>query len=211
MNALTTTSINQLQNSKLKGNLKIMLTALEKGKASTWLYAISARNIVKGDQFKDDFTDLKSFAESIAMTKGGLTQMVKAVDFMLNHGLLPKNENGKIDFTAIQLTVSNAYLLSTLKEDEFKAFTEYCKEKKINCYTLSQNELKKILKEFKDSLKEDIEDTEDTEDSKDSKDSKDSEDSKEEMEVIDSKEKALTVIKTLVARFGITSEEIFKG
>lgn len=202
---MNTNNINALVNKELKSNLKAMLTALTDGKKATWKYAVSCSNIVTGEQFKEDFETLAKFAEFCNMTKGAISQMTGAVKFVTREKLVPRNKAGKADYSAIAVTVSNAYLLSTIKEDEYESFVESTEMTEDEIFRLSQNELKKLIKAWKDSKA--IETTGEEKTEKETEE-KETEESKDFSVKVDTKEKALTAIVTLMKQFDITMAEI---
>lgn len=204
------TTINALANKEIKSNLRIMFNAVETGKKATWQYAIAVSKIIGDEQYKEDFHDLKTFAEYVESTKSTLSQYSNAVAFMARENLIPMKEqkDGKvvIDYAGFSLTVSNAYLLSVLSEEDFKKFREYCEENGIAVYTLSQNKLKATIKEWRESLDPEVpeisEDTETTEETGNGVESD------SDSLSIDTKEKALTAIAALMKQFDITVDEI---
>ena len=199
-------SINALSNKSLKENLRTMLSALESGKKATWVYAHAVSQIVKAESFKEDFETIKNFADFVSMTKGAISQMTNAVDFVKREQLVSNDKKGKPDYGTITISVSNAYLLSVLSEDEFKDFTAWCESNDIEMYTLSQNNLKQAIKDWKAS-KERVIDTEGTEVETEETEEK-TEGVKPVRVEVDTKEKALTAIVTLMKQFDISIEEI---
>ena len=211
---MTANSINSLANKEIKSNLKTMLQALETGKKATWQYAIALSKIMGEEQYKDDFHDLKTFAEYVNTSKATLSQYNNAVAFMVRENLIPMKEqkNGKsvIDYANINLTVANAYLLSVLSEEEFKQFKKYCEDNAIVVFTLSQNKLKDAIKAWKATLTEDEEQESTEDEEQESKEDEEQESTENESVkiVVDTKEKALVAIATLMKQFNITLEEI---
>ena len=202
------TTINALANKEIKSNLRIMFNAVETGKKATWQYAIAVAKILGDEQYKEDFHDLKTFAEYVESTKSTLSQYSNAVAFMARENLMPMKEqnDGKvvIDYSGFSLTVSNAYILSVLSEEEFKKFREYCEENGIAVYTLSQNKLKATIKEWRESLEPEIPDAPETDETGEGpKEVKES-----DRLSINTKEKALTAIAALMVQFDITVNEI---
>ena len=197
---LTKTGINALSNKELKSNLRCMVDALETGKKCTWQYAIAINNIVKGEQFTDDFSTLKEFADYINSTKGTISQYANAVDFMEREQLFPTMQNKKGDFvinwTDIPCTVYNAYLLSTLSENDYHMFYNYCECNDIDILRLSQAKLKATMKAWKDSIIDEKQEQE-----------QEQEQEKTTIEV-DTYEKAMVAIVGLMKRFDITLDDI---
>lgn len=208
---MTTNSINALANKEIKSNLKTMLQAVESGKKATWQYAIALSKIMGEEQYKEDFHDLKTFAEYVNSSKATLSQYNNAVAFMVRENLIPIKEqkNGKavIDYAAINLTVANAYLLSVLTEEEFKQFKAYCEENGIVVFTLSQNKLKDTIKAWKATITEGESAEDTTEESAEDEEQESTENESVKI-AVDTKEKALVAIATLMKRFNITLEEI---
>lgn len=202
---MNSNNISTLVNKELKSNLKTMLTALSDGKKATWRYAVSCSNIVTGEQFKDDFESLAKFAEFCNMTKGAISQMTGAIKFVNRRELVPKNKAGKADYSNMVVTVSNAYMLSTIKEDEYESFVKSTEMTEEDIFRLSQNELKKLIKAWKDSKA--IETTGEEKTEKETEE-KETEENKEVSVKVDTKEKALTAIVTLMKQFNITIPEI---
>ena len=202
---MTANSINALVNKEIKSNLKTMLQAVESGKKATWQYAIALSKIMGEEQYKEDFHDLKSFAEYVNSSKATLSQYNNAVAFMVRENLIPVKEqkNGKavIDYASINLTVANAYLLSVLSEEEYEQFKKYCEENGIVVFALSQNKLKDAIKAWKATLVEE----ETTEEETTEEETTENESVKI---AVDTKEKALVAIATLMKQFNITLEEI---
>ena len=209
---MTTNSINALANKEIKSNLKTMLQAVESGKKATWQYAIAISKIMGEEQYKEDFHDLKTFAEYVNSSKATLSQYNNAVAFMIRENLIPMKEqkNGKviIDYVNISLTVANAYLLSVLTEEEFKQFKKYCEENDIEVFALSQNKLKNAIKEWKATLTEDTTEEDTTEEDTTEEDTTEEEKKKTVRIAVDTKEKALVAIDTMIKMFNITLEEI---
>ena len=207
---ITANSISALANKEIKSNLKTMLQALETGKKATWQYAIALSKIMGEEQYKEDFHDLKTFAEYVNTSKATLSQYNNAVAFMTRENLIPMKEqkNGKevIDYSGINLTVANAYLLSVLSEEEFKQFKKYCEDNDIVVFALSQNKLKDAIKAWRETLTEDEEQESTSEDEE--QESKEDEEQESVNIAVDTKEKALVAIATLMKQFNITLEEI---
>ena len=207
---MTTNSINALANKEIKSNLKTMLQAVESGKKATWQYAIALSKIMGEEQYKEDFHDLKSFAEYVNSSKATLSQYNNAVSFMVRENLIPTKEqkNGKavIDYAGINLTVANAYLLSVLTEEEYEQFKKYCEENGLVVFALSQNKLKDAIKAWKETLVE--EETTEEETTEEETTEEETAENESVKIAVDTKEKALVAIVTLMKQFNITLEEI---
>lgn len=145
----TTKSINALSNGELKTALTTMMKALESGRKSTWDYADSIYNIVKGEYFKDDFKSLKEFAEYINLSKASISQYMGAVEtkaFLAQFKDI-KNLN--------EITVTKAYLLGTLGD----MLEIFMKEKSISVLIKSTDKyFKEVLAEWKKSKEPEEED-----------------------------------------------------
>ena len=207
---ICTNSINALANKEIKSNLREMLTALETGKKATWQYAIAVSKIIGSEMYKEDFHDLKKFAEYVNSSKATLSQYNNAVAFMVRENLIPSKEvkQGKTtklvpDYSKIQLTVFNAYILSTLSEIDYNAFYLYCNENDIQLFNLSQNALKKAIEDWRNSYA-----TEETETEETATEETETEEQESVNIKVDTKEKALVAIATLMKQFNITLEEI---
>ena len=212
---MTVDSINALVNEEIKSNLKAMLQAVESGKKATWQYAIALSKIMGEEQYKEDFHDLKTFAEYVNSSKATLSQYNNAAAFMARENLIPTREqkNGKavIDYASINLTVANAYLLSVLTEEEYEQFKKYCEENGIVVFALSQNKLKDAIKTWKATLVEEETTEEETTEEETTEEETTEEETTENESVkiaVDTKEKALVAIATLMKQFNITLEEI---
>ncbi len=200
---INSTTINALANKEIKSNLRIMFNAVETGKKATWQYAIAVAKILGDEQYKEDFHDLKTFAEYVESTKSTLSQYSNAVAFMARENLMPMKEqkDGKvvIDYSGFSLTVSNAYILSVLSEEEFKKFREYCEENGIAVYTLSQNKLKATIKDWRESLEPDEPET--------AEEPEEEEDVEEEVEDM-TRNETIEIIITLMKKYNITVKDI---
>ena len=196
-------SINSLANREIKSNLNTMLLALESGKKATWQYAVAVSKIIGSEMYKEDFHDLTNFANYVNSSKATLSQYNNAVAFMVRENMFKMKEDKKgnktPDFVATPLTVYNAYLLSTLTEVEFVNFYNYCLDNDIDFMMLSQNKLKNAIKEWKTTEETTEETTEKTTE----------QETPEYVNLnVDTKEKALTAIATLVKQFNISIDEI---
>lgn len=138
----TTKSINALSNGELKQELTAMMRALETGRKSTWEYADSVYNIVKGEYFKDDFKSLKEFAEYVNLSKASISQYVGAVETKAFLAQFKDIKN--ID----EITITKAYLLGTLGD----MLEIFMKEKSISVLIKSTDKyFKEVLAEWKKS------------------------------------------------------------
>lgn len=145
----TTKSINALSNGELKTALTTMMKALESGRKSTWDYADSIYNIVKGEYFKDDFKSLKEFAEYINLSKASISQYMGAVE---TKAFLAQFKDIK---NLDEITVTKAYLLGTLGD----MLEIFMKEKSISVLIKSTDKyFKEVLAEWKKSKEPEEED-----------------------------------------------------
>lgn len=146
----TQKSINALSNGELKTALTTMMKALESGRKSTWDYAGSVYNIVKGEYFKDDFKSLKEFAEYINLSKASISQYMGAVE---TKAFLAQFKDIK---NLDEITVTKAYLLGTLGD----MLEIFMKEKSISVLIKSTDKyFKEVLAEWKKSKEPEEEDT----------------------------------------------------
>lgn len=138
----TTKSINALSNGELKQELTAMMHALETGRKSTWEYADSVYNIVKGEYFKDDFKSLKEFAEYVNLSKASISQYVGAVETKAFLATFKDIKNIE------EITITKAYLLGTLGD----MLEIFMKEKSISVLIKSTDKyFKEVLAEWKKS------------------------------------------------------------
>lgn len=145
----TQKSINALSNGELKTALTTMMKALESGRKSTWDYADSVYNIVKGEYFKDDFKSLKEFAEYINLSKASISQYMGAVE---TKAFLAQFKDIK---NLDEITVTKAYLLGTLGD----MLEIFMKEKSISVLIKSTDKyFKEVLAEWKKSKEPEEED-----------------------------------------------------
>lgn len=148
---ITSQGTTKLANKDLRFNLTQMDSALKSAKKSAWKYAVALQKIINLELYVDDFKNIGELCKYVSISKATASQYVGAVDCMMEHNWL-YNDKGEV---APLYSVGNAYLLSTLKED-FDSFFEYCNEKQICTTALSQAELKKIIKEFRNSIESEI-------------------------------------------------------
>ena len=148
---ITVQSTTKLANKELKSNLTQMKSALDSAKKSAWKYALALNKIITDELYKDDFKDVKAFCKFANVSSASASQYVGAVKCMEEHGWL-YNDKGEVK---PPYTVGNAYLLYTLKDD-FEAFFEYCNSRDICTTALTQSELKKTIKEFKNGIDSEI-------------------------------------------------------
>ena len=142
----------QIGNKELGKNLKSILSEMAKMHKSSWNYARSYSNIIRGELWKGDFERQKDFAQFMGVTNGAISQLVGAVDFI---------DGNRDRFNEENITVTNAYLLKTVtvkdendkKVSATKDFIEWLEE---NGYTINagtpSKRVKEWIKRFKDEL-----------------------------------------------------------
>lgn len=143
--------------------------------------------------FDEDFENVQEFALYVGVSKSTISQYIKAVEFVEKH-----------EFGFDMFTVGSAYLLSTLTDEEFIDFVKWAEEQNIDLTTMSVKALRNLIKEYdsKDDVEEDV-----VEDSTDNDDSNESDEDVEE-DIIDSRESAIALIKSLMEDYNITVEEL---
>ena len=101
-------------------------------------------------------------------------------------------------------TVGSAYLLSTLTDEEFIDFVKWAEEQEIDLTTMSVKALRNLIKEYdsKDDVEEDV-----IEDSTDNEDSSETDEDSEEI-IVEGRESAIALIKSLMEEYNITLEEL---
>lgn len=161
-------SVNALINIELRKNVSEMLQAMSSINGDTWKFAIAVSNIIESNLYKDDFENLEKFATVMDTTKSTLSRYNKSVLFITNdlseYGY--NDENGNVvKYSMENMTYGKSYVLSTLKEESFKAFMK--KHKKTNFSRLAQSQIEKLVKEWKEKEKKAVEtevsETEETE------------------------------------------------
>ena len=195
---ITKESVNALTNKEIKKNLTTMSNAVLNGNKASWTYAFALDNIVKGEQFVDDFKTVTAFAKFINSTKGGVSQITNAVAFVKRADLVEYTEKHKPILDTIPCTVGLAYVYSTLSSEDFINFKIWLWESYEidNVYTLSIREAKRLIKEFTEPETEEPE-TEEPE----------TEEPETSTEV--SRDDIIANIKALIKEYGITEEELF--
>lgn len=143
--------VNELKNADLKENTLKIINAQNALKKDQWAIVNALGVILIEKQWEDDFESQNKFGEYLGLSTGNISQYRNAYRFA---------QLTKADCT--KLSVSNAYLLSTLvKEEEtiegttadfseYLEFEKWCKEnEKIDFMTYSQKKLREIIKEFR--------------------------------------------------------------
>lgn len=202
---MTVSTIKELKNKELRANLNTMVKAFEMGRRSGWAFAYAISEIVKKEQFKEDFKNYAKFADFVGMTKGSISQLTKAVDFIKEQELEITDEKGKVDLSRIYVSTSNAYLMSALGDD-FKTFQDWLAEQGIDVFSLSVSKLKKAIDTWKESLLP----VDTAEDTTEDVTEEIAEDATEEVaeDATEERERALKVVADLVKRYGFNWKDI---
>ena len=143
--------VNELKNAELKENTLKIINAQNALKKDQWVIVNALGVILIEKQWEDDFKSQNEFGEYLGLSTGNISQYRNAYRFA---------QITKADCT--KLSVSNAYLLSTLvKEEEtiegttadfseYLEFEKWCKEnEKIDFMTYSQKKLRETIKNFR--------------------------------------------------------------
>lgn len=131
----------ELTSPELAKAVNTIVKAEATGKQSAWIIATAYATIVENDLFSEDFENAKEFAEVMGVSQATITQYKKAVEFITANEV----------FTANELTVGKAYMLSALKE-QLNDFMAWCMSKDILIESLSDSGLKATIKEYKKEL-----------------------------------------------------------
>lgn len=131
--------INQISNPALKENIEKALNASVGANRSMWEYVIAMNNIVAEELFKDEplIKTKKALALAMDDKESNLSKYTGAVDCVVN-------KLGKYGYDMTNITYSNAYLLSTVKDlakfMEVYADTDFSK--------IGKNQLEKLTSAF---------------------------------------------------------------
>ena len=190
---LTVASVTTLASKELTVELFNIMNAINEGNKSAWDIARAYKRIIDDELFDEDFENVQEFALYVGVSKSTISQYIKAVEFVEKH-----------EFGFDMFTVGSAYLLSTLTDEEFIDFVKWAEEQEIDLTTMSVKALRNLIKEYdsKDDVEEDV-----VEDSTDNEDSNESDEDIEE-DIIDSRESAIAIIKSLMEEYNITVEEL---
>lgn len=190
---LTVASVTTLASKELTVELFNIMNAINEGNKSAWDIARAYKRIIDDELFDEDFENVQEFALYVGVSKSTISQYIKAVEFVEKH-----------EFGFDMFTVGSAYLLSTLTDEEFIDFVKWAEEQEIDLTTMSVKALRNLIKEYdsKDDVEEDV-----IEDSTDNEDSNESDEDIEE-DIIDSRESAIAIIKSLMEEYNITVDEL---
>ena len=191
--SLTVANVTTLSSKELTVELFNIMNAINEGNKSAWDIARAYKRIIDDELFDEDFDNVQDFALYVGVSKSTISQYIKAVEFVEKH-----------EFGFDMFTVGSAYLLSTLTDEEFIDFVKWAEEQEIDLTTMSVKALRNLIKEYdcKDEVPEEL-----VEDSTDNEDSNESDEDIEE-DIIDSRESALALIKSLMEEYNITVEEL---
>lgn len=146
VNALVEISTHPLTSKKLEKNVNNIIKALKDIEVGTWKYAINVNNIVVGELYKDDFSDLEALASYLNTSKSTLFKCCKAVKFAVEHELMEV------------FSVSKCYLLSTI--DNYDEFIQWLQDNDMNVNNLSKHALEKVIPQYNKRNNEVIENDE---------------------------------------------------
>ena len=190
---LTVASVTTLASKELTVELFNIMNAINEGNKSAWDIARAYKRIIDDELFDEDFENVQEFALYVGVSKSTISQYIKAVEFVEKH-----------EFGFDMFTVGSAYLLSTLTDEEFIDFVKWAEEQEIDLTTMSVKALRNLIKEYdcKDDVPEEL-----IEDSTDNEDSNESDEDIEE-DIIDTRESAIALIKSLMEDYNITVDEL---
>ena len=190
---LTVASVTTLASKELTVELFNIMNAINEGNKSAWEIARAYKRIIDDELFDEDFENVQEFALYVGVSKSTISQYIKAVEFVEKH-----------EFGFDMFTVGSAYLLSTLTDEEFIDFVKWAEEQNIDLTTMSVKALRNLIKEYdcKDEVPEEL-----IEDSTDNEDSNESDEDIEE-DIIDTRESAIALIKSLMEDYNITVDEL---
>lgn len=144
LKASETSFVASLNNEELKASVTNIFIEQASAVKSAWNIAKEYFNIITGETYSDDFDNLNDFAMMMGTTKGDISQKVNAYNFIQNNP----------EF--IGLTVTKAYKLSTLKDEQLNEFKEYCKTSDIDIFSLSDKGLILVLNEWKKGIPQEV-------------------------------------------------------
>lgn len=145
-NQLVEISTHPLTSKKLEKNVNNIIKALKDIEVGTWKYAINVNNIVVGELWRDDFSDLEGLASYLNTSKSTLIKCCKAVEFAVNNNLMEV------------YSVSKCYLLSTI--DNYNEFIEWLNDNDMDINKLSKHALEKVIPAYNKRNDEAIENDE---------------------------------------------------
>ena len=190
---LTVANVTTLASKELTVELFNIMNAINEGNKSAWEVARAYKRIIDDELFDEDFENVQEFALYVGVSKSTISQYIKAVEFVEKH-----------EFGFDMFTVGSAYLLSTLTDEEFIDFVKWAEEQEIDLTTMSVKALRNLIKEYdnKDEVPEEL-----IEDSTDNEDSSETDEDSEEI-IVEGRESAIALIKSLMEEYNITVEEL---
>lgn len=190
---LTVANVTTLASKELTVELFNIMNAINEGNKSAWEIARAYKRIIDDELFDEDFENVQEFALYVGVSKSTISQYIKAVEFVEKH-----------EFGFDMFTVGSAYLLSTLTDEEFIDFVKWAEEQNIDLTTMSVKALRNLIKEYdnKDEVPEEL-----IEDSTDNEDSSETDEDSEEI-IVEGRESAIALIKSLMEEYNITLEEL---
>ena len=190
---LTVANVTTLASKELTVELFNIMNAINEGNKSAWEVARAYKRIIDDELFDEDFENVQEFALYVGVSKSTISQYIKAVEFVEKH-----------EFGFDMFTVGSAYLLSTLTDEEFIDFVKWAEEQEIDLTTMSVKALRNLIKEYdnKDEVPEEL-----IEDSTDNEDSSETDEDSEEI-IVEGRESAIALIKSLMEEYNITLEEL---
>ena len=191
--SLTVANVTTLSSKELTVELFNIMNAINEGNKSAWEVARAYKRIIDDELFDEDFENVQEFALYVGVSKSTISQYIKAVEFVEKH-----------EFGFDMFTVGSAYLLSTLTDEEFIDFVKWAEEQEIDLTTMSVKALRNLIKEYdnKDEVPEEL-----IEDSTDNEDSSETDEDSEEI-IVEGRESAIALIKSLMEEYNITLEEL---
>lgn len=142
-NELTTQNKMELGNSELAKAVTIIRDASTHEKNCAWSIAIQYANIISNELFDEDFDNVSDFAVFMGVSKATISNYTHAVDYIARENSI---------YSANDLTVGKAYLLSTLKEKDLD-FISWCNSNERDIVSMSDAGLKKTINEWKKECK----------------------------------------------------------
>lgn len=142
-NELTTQNKMELGNSELAKAVTIIRDASTHEKNCAWIVANEYANIVADELFEEDFENIADFAVYMGISKSTMSNYTHAVEYVSRETSI---------YSANDLTVGKAYLLSTLKEKDID-FISWCNSNERDIVSMSDAGLKKTINEWKKECK----------------------------------------------------------
>ena len=110
----------------------------DEANSSVWDDAYTLFEIIRSEEYKKEFCTRTDFATYLNVSKATLSQYYRAVLFDMHY-----------DFDKTVFSLGRVYLLSTLGA-QFEEFKKYTDENDIDYVNVSQKELRRIIKQFRD-------------------------------------------------------------